>query len=530
MSVRNYVSPWVLAIEKFTVDGVKKTISETCEKVTVAQLTSQTFEPDVSKVTAWYGVILYIKKRKKEYRYMQRNKQGSTIPIDNYSRFVVMQEIGSEQTVVMFVPGSTLSVNFFVQTKNCWNGSGVVLLDPIVSGVWNDNAVISTKHPFIPFDVRPNLHLFPKIEKLPHSFRFNQAAYQGFFVDDLDPPKISEVNLVPSCPNVFCDSNHGMNETCPAAVGTRCLKKNCLEAVLSLPSDRGQINIPFMSMDLTKNLVHSEIIDNTNRFIPITFLRKCVQAQLRTIRACGVKWFVIGWYRVKLEPDGLQSFVSKFHISKIGCIADMEAVKIPPSFSDLRPEHYFPDIYRTRILMPGQGEGDGLAVEQNVSELTNENLAIDPEIPDRIDSIAGEFARLVAERDKILSMNETVNRPLEVRRIESLLVESENEDDSRNRPGPSRDYWVNPSSSRAVASTSVASNRTEKRQPVARMVYRTKTGKLSKKSRLQYVDPNQTEITQYFNPTRRGRKNNQSSVRELIQSPIQEMVVSSDSE
>jgi hypothetical protein len=180
--------------------------------------------------------------------------------------------------------------------------------------------------------------------------------------------------------------------------------------------------------------------------------------------------------------------------------------------------------------MPGQGEGDGLAVEQNVSELTNENLAIDPEIPDRIDSIAGEFARLVAERDKILSMNETVNRPLEVRRIESLLVESENEDDSRNRPGPSRDYWVNPSSSRAVASTSVASNRTEKRQPVARMVYRTKTGKLSKKSRLQYVDPNQTEITQYFNPTRRGRKNNQSSVRELIQSPIQEMVVSSDSE
>jgi hypothetical protein len=450
MTGRNFSSPWIAAIEKYTLDGVKNTIREKCESVSVSELASKTYEPNLEKVAAWYGVILYIKKRKNHFQYFQRNKEGCTIPVDNYARFVVIQEINTENTVVMFVPGTTLGTNFFLQ-KISWIGSGVVLLDPSITGIWNDNPVISTKHPFIPFNINKNLHQLPKIDCLPHSFRFNQSSYQGFCFDNLNPPDISELNIVPACPNVFCDSNHGFNDTCPAVVGTRCMKKNCLEGSLSLPSATEAVKIPFMSMEFTSKLVDPEIIANPNRYVESSFLREIARMQFEIIKEQKVQWFVLGWYRVKKEISGLQSFVSKFHITKISCNADTELIKLPPRASELRPEHYFPDIYRNRIIIPTQTDKNQLGNElENGTEVSaNENVQEEPEstieeeremaiengnieeeqqeqqvetneIAIKSAAVSKAWERSVTERNRILSLNESVNRPLTLRWLETL--------------------------------------------------------------------------------------------------------------
>jgi hypothetical protein len=541
--MRNYVSPWISAIERFDVDGVKETILETCKTVSVSEMSSKDYKPKSEKVTAWYGVLLYIKKRKNQFKYTQRNKQGCTIPIDNYARFVVMQQIDSTNTVVMFVPGSTLSTNFFIQ-KNNWIGSGVILLDPNITGIWNDNAVITTKHPFIPFNSQSNLNLLPKTDNLPHSFRFNESCYQGFCFENLEIPDITEVNLISACPNTFCDSNHGLSESCPAVVGSRCMKVNCIEGVLTLPSAGGGVKIPFMSMDFTSKLIDSKIVMNPNRNISTTFLRKCLQLQLRVIQRHRLKWFVIGWYRVKKSDDGLQSFVSKFHISKINCNADTEAIRIPVRCSDIRQEYYFPNIYQNRILIPKQreivdngreqidgerstntdvgeldlGESDilndvideTLEIESSVFENRNErgidkqhqscqvrNHQIQSEFDSITDSVAKEWEKRIEERNRIIGLNQLANKSFKKSWVNTLMEEDVSSVEQDTLGGSKQ-------------SAKMSSTEKRNKVPKSRTVFTTKSGKKSKKSRVEYYDESQTHITDYMKPsTSTGQTENQ---------------------
>jgi hypothetical protein len=116
-SVRNYVSPWVAEIEKYTVHGVRKTLQTSCIERTLQDLGSGCISEGV--VTCWYRVVMNVKKRKTEQYVMQRYKQGATIPVQKYARFVSFQEISSNRMAVMFVPGITLSTIFYVANTNC---------------------------------------------------------------------------------------------------------------------------------------------------------------------------------------------------------------------------------------------------------------------------------------------------------------------------------------------------------------------------------------------------------------------------
>lgn len=437
MSGQCCTSPWVAAIENYTESGVRNTLNNRGVKVTTVELVnggdSKRFP---NGIRTWYGVVLQIKRRKKQYQLYQKNNQGATIPVDKYSRFAVFQEVGSRSTVVMFIPGSTLDTNFYVK-KICWPGSGVILIDPVVTGEWNSNVVITTEHPFIPFDIEENLSSFPSISSLPDCFPATDG-YQGFLFRDMNPLELSEMNLVSCCPNMFCDSNHKVNEICPCATGSRIIKRNCLEGNVCLPKGVGKVGVKFMSMNFSKRLLAEGIISDPNRSLEVLFLRQAIKDQMNAIQNVNIGWYILGWYRS--EKDIL---TSKFHITRIGCKADTSLIKIELECTIPRQPVNFPDIYKnaqmSRLpeLIPIEsnyeiddvsGGGAGYARGGVDADLYDESLdptvaeeahrqayerqeLIEREAAARALRVAGEFEKQKMEYQRISELNRQVNTP-----------------------------------------------------------------------------------------------------------------------